>query len=98
MNEKIYWEKQDADRLCGVHCINSVLQGIFDSITGPFFNEVSLAQLALELDKREQDLMMEQGMTKDLIKYMKEESGNVAMDGYYSIQVLQGKKYDIKLP
>ena len=34
--------------------------------------------------------MAEQGMTSDLIKYMKEESGNVAMDGNYSIQVLQG--------
>lgn len=33
--------------------------------------------------------MAEQGMTSDLMKYMKEESGNVAMDGNYSIQVLQ---------
>ncbi len=34
--------------------------------------------------------MAAEGMTSDLIKYMKEESGNVAMDGNYSIQVLQG--------
>ena len=30
-------------------------------------------------------------MTSDYIKYLKEESGNVAMDGNYSIQVLQCK-------
>ncbi len=35
--------------------------------------------------------MAEQGMTSDLMKFMKEESGNVAMDGNYSIQVLQCK-------
>ena len=29
----IYWEKQGTDRLCGVHCINSLLQG-------PFYDEV----------------------------------------------------------
>ena len=29
----IYWEKQGSDKLCGVHCINTLLQG-------PFFNEV----------------------------------------------------------
>lgn len=28
-------------------------------------------------------------MTKDLMKFMKEKSGNVALDGNYSIQVLQ---------
>jgi hypothetical protein len=33
--------------------------------------------------------MLEQGLTAEAIKYMQEESGNVAMDGYYSIQVLQ---------
>lgn len=45
MQTKIYWEKQGADRLCGVHSINCLLQG-------PFFNEVDLAHLALELDKK----------------------------------------------
>lgn len=83
MDHKIYWEKQGADRLCGVHCVNCLLQG-------PFYNEVDLAQMALELDKREEMLMLEQGMTADAIKYLKQDSSNVAMDGYYSIQVLQG--------
>jgi len=56
---------------------------------GPFYNEVTLAQLAIDLDKKEHELMVEQGMTKDFLKFMQEDSGNVAMDGYYSIQVLQ---------
>ena len=51
---------------------------------------MTLAQLALDLDKQEETLMLEQGMTAEAIHYMKQESSNVAMDGYYSIQVLQG--------
>lgn len=27
LNYQVYWEKQGADSLCGVHCINSLLQG-----------------------------------------------------------------------
>lgn len=41
---------------------------------------------------------MEQGMTKDFLKYMGEESGNVAMDGNYSVQVLQGNSYSTQKP
>lgn len=29
LNYKVYWEKQGVDSLCGVHCINSLLQGSF---------------------------------------------------------------------
>lgn len=29
----IYWERQGSDKLCGVHALNSLLQG-------PFYNEV----------------------------------------------------------
>ena len=32
-NELIYWEKQGIDRLCGLHCVNAILQG-------SFYNEV----------------------------------------------------------
>ena len=32
--------------------------------------------------------MGEQGMTKDFIKFMGEDSGNVAMDGNFSVQVI----------
>jgi hypothetical protein len=34
------------------------------SYLGPFFNEVSLAQIALDLDKKERTLMLEQGLTQ----------------------------------
>jgi hypothetical protein len=34
--------------------------------------------------------MSENGATHDLAKYLKEGSGNVAEDGNYSIQVLEG--------
>ena len=46
----VYWEKQGIDRLCGNHCINSLLQG-------PFFNEVDLSNIALNLDEEERQLM-----------------------------------------
>lgn len=32
-------------------------------------------------------------MTSDYMKFLKEESGNVALDGNYSIQVLQCRTY-----
>ncbi|CAD8155914.1 unnamed protein product [Paramecium pentaurelia] len=75
MNYKqlIYWEKQGYDQLCGVHCINSLLQG-------PYFNEVDLATIAQELDRQEIELL---GKTGHRYK-----SQNVAEDGNFSIQVL----------
>ncbi|CAD8078020.1 unnamed protein product [Paramecium sonneborni] len=75
MNYKqvIYWEKQGYDQLCGVHCINSLLQG-------PYFNEVELATIAQELDRQEIELL---GQTGHRYK-----SQNVAEDGNFSIQVL----------
>ncbi len=42
--------------------------------------------------------MLEQGMTSEAIKYLKQDSSNVAMDGYYSIQVLQGTHQPMQLP
>eukprot|EP01091_Cochliopodium_minus_P012276 TRINITY_DN3686_c0_g1_i1.p1 TRINITY_DN3686_c0_g1~~TRINITY_DN3686_c0_g1_i1.p1 ORF type:complete len:167 (+),score=34.91 TRINITY_DN3686_c0_g1_i1:70-570(+) len=77
----IYWEKQEAG-LCGVHCVNTLLQG-------PYVTEIELAQIALKLDDNEKLLMRENGTeSEDFLKFMAEESGNVALDGNYSIQVL----------
>jgi ataxin-3 len=85
--KKVYWERQGSDKLCGVHCINSLLQG-------PYFTEFELATLAQELDAKEQQIMQEQGMTADYYKFMKvgtnqyyneSESNNVALDGNFSI-------------
>jgi len=77
----IYHEKQDA-ALCGVHCVNSLLQG-------HYFTAVDLMMIAREIDEQERKVMLEMGAdTKDFLKFMAEESGNVADDGNYSIQVL----------
>ena len=71
----VYWEKQGTDRLCAVHCINSILQG-------PFYTEVrwldfdetlklSLAEIARELDSQEKELLMGQGTeSKDFLNYI----------------------------
>ena len=80
--KRVYWEKQGQDKLCGVHCINSLLQG-------PYFNEIALSEIALELDSTEKQLMAAQGFeSKEFLKFMAQESNNVADDGNYSFQVL----------
>eukprot|EP01129_Flabellula_baltica_P001241 TRINITY_DN11137_c0_g1_i1.p1 TRINITY_DN11137_c0_g1~~TRINITY_DN11137_c0_g1_i1.p1 ORF type:complete len:330 (-),score=61.39 TRINITY_DN11137_c0_g1_i1:71-1060(-) len=77
----LYHEKQDA-ALCGLHTLNNLLQG-------HFISEVDLMQIALQLDERERQVMMELGTgTLDFIKFAAEDSGNVALDGNFSIQVL----------
>ncbi|GLI65124.1 hypothetical protein VaNZ11_008577 [Volvox africanus] len=68
----LYHEKQVA-ALCGVHCLNTLLQG-------PYFSEIELAQIAQGLDELERALVGEGALG--------EGSGNVAMDGMFSIQVL----------
>jgi ataxin-3 len=45
----IYFEKQSDDRLCGLHCINSLLQG-------PYFNIIQLSEIGMKLDEEEQKL------------------------------------------
>ena len=50
--------------MCGVHCINALLQG-------PYFDEVSMANIALQLDQKERDIMAEGGTAgDDYIKYI----------------------------
>jgi hypothetical protein len=50
---------------------------------------VSLAQIALEFDERERELI-DMDLGAGIEDNPHEESGNVANDGYYSIQVLVG--------
>jgi ataxin-3 len=38
-NTLVYFEKQGNDLMCGLHCVNALLQG-------PVFNEVTMAQIA----------------------------------------------------
>ncbi len=60
----VYFEKQGKDMMCGVHCINSLLQG-------PYFDEVTMSNIALTLDQKEKDLMSEAGLsTNEFLKYM----------------------------
>ena len=45
-------------------------------------------QIALELDRQERAFMAEGGMdSEDYLRYVAEDSGNVAADGNFSVQV-----------
>lgn len=48
----IYFEKQTMSKLCGLHALNSLLQG-------PFFNEIILSEIGNELDRIEKSLYNE---------------------------------------
>lgn len=78
-NQVIYWEKQGQDMLCGLHCINSLLQG-------PIFDEISLSQIARELQQKENELL---GRSNSGIN-MGAESDYLDNSGNYSIEVLSG--------
>lgn len=84
----LYHEVQES-KLCGVHCVNTVLQG-------PFFSELDLAAMAADLDKREMQMVMgsDSGAPSDYARIMGEDSSNVSLDGNFSIQVL-AKALDI---
>lgn len=69
---KIYFEKQSNDKLCGLHCLNSLLQG-------PFFDAIQLSEIAIELDKNEKLLLNKDELLSN---------ENVDLDGNYNIQVL----------
>ena len=66
----VYWEKQASDLLCGLHCLNSLAQA-------PIFDEIMLAEIGVELDKQEQELLGGQKVYTNV-----NESGN------FSLQVL----------
>lgn len=76
----VYHERQEA-ALCGVHCLNTLLQGAY-------FGPTDLGEIARNFDENEQQLMLEMGETNDFLKYMAEESGNVSDSGFFSVQVL----------
>ena len=68
----VFFSKQHKDNMCGLHCINALLQG-------PYFDEGTLSEIAIALDKEEAELL---GGEANL------EFKNVAPDGNYNIQVL----------
>lgn len=68
-----YWEKQEADKLCAVHCLNTVSQG-------PVFSAVELGKIATELDREEETLgLINAG----------DASHNVDSSGNFSISVIE---------
>jgi ataxin-3 len=75
--KKVYFEKQSNDRLCGVHCLNSLLQA-------PFFDPFLLAEIANRLDQMEMELYKEDSDPNTIAKGI----GNVDDDGNYNVQVL----------
>jgi ataxin-3 len=46
----VYYEKQKQDRLCGIHCLNTLFQG-------PFFDLTNMTNMAKKLDDLEQSLL-----------------------------------------
>jgi len=76
----LYHELQESG-LCGVHCLNTLFQG-------EYFGPTDLAEIGRSFDENERSLMMEHGETNDFLRYMAEDSGNVADDGFFSVQVL----------
>jgi ataxin-3 len=54
----VYFEKQQNDRLCGVHCINSLLQA-------PLFDPILLSSIAQGLDDLERELYKENSEIND---------------------------------
>ena len=81
----LYHEVQES-KLCGVHCVNTVLQG-------PFFSELDLAAVAADLDKREMQMGMDVHTHHPHPSSLfssglgEEVSSNVSVDGNFSIQV-----------
>eukprot|EP00879_Flechtneria_rotunda_P011637 GHRR01012156.1.p1 GENE.GHRR01012156.1~~GHRR01012156.1.p1 ORF type:complete len:518 (+),score=186.72 GHRR01012156.1:322-1875(+) len=67
----LYHEKQVA-ALCGVHCINTLLQG-------PYFSELDLAQIGYELDQLERQMLDDAAAGP---------SSNLDESGMFSVQVL----------
>lgn len=73
--------------MCGVHCINALLQG-------PYFDEINLSQIAIQLDQEEIQLLGGGSAGEEAMRAMGNlregmTSHNVANDGNFSIQVIQ---------
>ena len=97
---RVYFEKQGSDRLCGVHCLNSLLQG-------PVFTQADLNKFASDLDKEESALLAAdpnkpkppRSMTISSLSN-RPQSHNVDDTGNFSLGVLEkalGSKYGIQV-
>ena len=70
--------------MCGLHCINALLQS-------PIFDEVSMAQIAQQLDAEERELLDEDS----LMVSGGNSGGGVGADGYSSQNVANSGNYSI---
>jgi Ataxin-3 len=81
----IYHERQEA-MLCGQHALNNLLQS-------QAFSPSSLSEIAHQLDLMELNFMAsgnKDGVaSKDYLKRLAEDSGNVDPSGNFSIEVLR---------
>lgn len=78
----IYHEQQES-MLCGVHCLNNLLQRIQ-------FSAVDLANYAEEMHERERAFMTENGCeTQEALQFIAQDNHNVDEYGNFSIQVLK---------
>ncbi|KAF9273183.1 Ataxin-3 [Mortierella alpina] len=71
----IFHEQQEGN-LCAQHCLNALLQG-------PYFTAIDLAELARQLDQKEQDALGNFGSGSGDTK-----SQNMDDSGFFSVQVL----------
>lgn len=73
--EYVYWELQNRySQLCGMHCINALLQG-------PFVSEKKLFQIAKDLDEEQKKLLGDQ-------EILGEDLSNMDKTGNFNIQVI----------
>ncbi|GAW83644.1 ataxin-3 [Plasmodium gonderi] len=78
----VYWEKQGNDRMCGLHCINTILQG-------PHYSEDILATIGREIDEKEREFLkvgLNEGNNRN--ELIRNNSSNVLDDGFINISVL----------
>ncbi|ANQ10972.1 Uncharacterized protein PCOAH_00054150 [Plasmodium coatneyi] len=79
----VYWEKQGNDRMCGLHCINAILQG-------PHYSEDVVAAIGREIDEKEREFLRCSGAAGEtgMNDLMRRNSSNVLDDGFINISVL----------
>lgn len=85
---RIYFERQQ-DAMCGVHCINNLLQGAH-------VTQLDLFQVSTALDEQEKALLREGGVDSvDYLRQFEEDSHNCTGEGNFSVDVLRTALRDI---
>jgi ataxin-3 len=96
---RVYFEKQGGDRLCGVHCLNALLQN-------PVFSQADLNKFASDVEKQEAALLADPSKPKPprqmTISSLSNQPKSDHKDdtGYFSLPVLEkalGTKYGISV-